>query len=330
MRIRCDLLLILVGLFVGCDSKNQATSNSTETAPADGPRIALLMKARTNPFFDKMAAGAERKAKELHVNLEVLAIDKETDSEKQAAQVETVTSKGVQAILIAPADSKAIIAPLLQAQQRGIKIINLDNRINADEAKKAGLKIEAFIGPNNVAGAHKSAAAMIEKIEKDPSVAVSSASRQVAMLEGIRGVDNAEARKKGFQEAVDATRGRVQIVAMDTGEWMTEPAQKKMESILNAHPDLKGVFCANDMMALGVIQAVASAGKTGKIIVASYDNLDAARQAIKAGSLYATIEQHPDKMGELGVEFALKAISGENIPAEIPVPTDLVMAKDLQ
>ena len=91
---------------------------------------------------------------------------------------------------------------------------------------------------------------------------------------------------------------------MESGEWMTEPAQNKMEGILSNHPKLRGVFCANDMMAFGAIQAIASADRKDPIVVAGYDDLDAARDAIDAGTLYATVEQHPDIMGILAVEYA--------------------------
>ncbi len=321
MRLRMLLAIGMLAWVSGC--RNDGTPGGTSGAHSGrsgATRIALLMKARTNPFFDRMAAGAERLAREQGVDLTVLAIDKETDAAKQADQVETVIAQGVAAILIAPVDSKAIIQPLLQAQARGIRILNLDNRIDPAAASAAGLQIAAFIGPDNVEGARKSAGAMIEKIGGEG---------EVAMLEGIRGVDNAEARKKGFQLAVESANGKVKVVAMDSGEWMTEPAQKKMEAILNSHPNLKGVFCANDMMALGVIQAIASAGKTGQIVVSAYDNLEPARQAIKAGSLYATVEQHPDRMGELGVETALKVIRGETVPPVVPVPTDLITTANL-
>jgi ribose transport system substrate-binding protein len=117
---------------------------------------------------------------------------------------------------------------------------------------------------------------------------------------------------------------------MDTGEWMTEPALRKMEGILNQHPELKGVFCANDMMALGAIKAIDAAGKTGKIVVTAYDNLQSAQEAIKAGALYATIEQHPDRMGELGVEYALKLFKGESLPPIVPVETDLITLETLK
>lgn len=306
-------------VLAGCRQEGQPSST---TRPAGSAlRVTLLMKARTNPFFEKMAAGAEKAAREYGVQLDVMAVDKETDTAGQAAHVETAIGKGSKVILVAPADSKAIIAPLLNAQARGIKIINLDNRIDAAAARDAGLTIETFIGPDNAEGARKSTEALIAKIGGEG---------QLAMLEGIRGVDNAEARKRGFEQAVKATDGKVTVAAMDTAEWATEPALKKMESILNTNPDLKGVFCANDMMALGAIQAIASAGRTGKVFVAGYDSLSAAREAIRAGTLHATIEQHPDKMGYLGVEAALAVAKGLSLPPETPVPTDLVTAENVQ
>ncbi len=317
-------ILTLTALFsAGCSEKN---SGASTTQPAHArPRIALSMKSRQNPFFARMAEGAEAAAKRENVDLELVATDKETDTEKQTAQVETLISKGVDAILMTPVDSKAIVAPLLQAQARGIKIINLDNRIDQEAAEQAGLKIESFIGPDNVDGARKSTRAMIEKIGKEGG--------KIAMLEGVRGADNAEQRKKGFNEAVQQAKAegyKIEVVAMDTGEWMTEPALRKMEGILNQHPDLKGVFCANDNMALGAIQAIASAGKTGQIVVTAYDNLEAAQEAIKAGKLYATIEQHPSLMGQLGVEYAVRMLKGEQIPAIVQVQTDLVTAAELK
>jgi ribose transport system substrate-binding protein len=290
-------------------------------ASAGKPRIALVMKARTNPFFARMEAGARAAAEKLGAELTVLAIDKETDAEKQAAHVETAISQGVQAILIAPADSRAIITPLLQAQREGIVIVNLDNRIDPQEAANAGLKIATFVGPDNEEGARKSTAALIEKIGGEG---------EVALLEGIRGVDNAEARKRGFFKAVETTQGKVKVVAQDTADWASEPAQGKMEGFLVSHPMLDGVFCANDMMALGAIAAIKSAGKAGQIVVTAYDNIAAAQDAMRAGDLYATIEQHPHMMGERGVEYALKALKGESVPAQVPVPTDLITRADLK
>lgn len=310
-------------LLAGCSKKE--TASGTATPSGAKPRIALSMKSRQNPFFARMEEGAKRAAERLGVDLECVATDTETDTEKQASQVETLIGKHVDMIVMTPVDSKAIVVPLMEAQRQGIKIINIDNRIDPEAVERAGLKLATFIGPDNVAGARKSALAMIHKLGK--------AGGPIAMLEGVRGANNAEQRKQGFEEAVKAAQAdgyKIEVVAMDSGEWMTEPALKKMEGILNQHPDLKGLFCANDMMALGAIQAIASAGKTEQIVVTAYDNLEAAQAAIKAGKLYATIEQHPDRMGEMGVEYALKVLKGETLLPVIPVETDLVTAETLK
>ena len=159
-------------------------------------------------------------------------------------------------VWIAVVAAGGMMTPLLQAQARGIQIINLDNRIDADAARQAGLKIATFIGPDNVEGARKSAAAMIEKIDSLGNP-VSSASREVAMLEGIRGVSNAEARKRGFQQAIlhdideglDDSRGPF-APTLNTGE------------IGNGHlPCLK--WCAEDIgrgysVHDGIVNAIAT------------------------------------------------------------------------
>lgn len=302
-----------------------AMSGCNDSGSTDGgaakPRLALIMKARTNPFFKRMEEGARKAADELGADLKVWDLEKETDVAQQAAAVETAISQGVKAIIVAPADSKAVVAPLLQAQREGIKIINIDNRIDSATATQAGLKIATYIGPNNEEGARKSTAAMIEAIGGEGAV---------AMLEGIRGVDNADARKRGFLEAVEATGGKVEVVAMDTAEWATEPAQQKMEGFLSNHPEIKGVFCANDNMAFGAMKAIESAGKTDQIVVTAYDNLAEIHGPIREGKVHATIEQHPDKMGAMGVEYALKVLRGEEIEDEIEVPTDLITKADLE
>ncbi|MBN1346747.1 MAG: substrate-binding domain-containing protein [Phycisphaerae bacterium] len=305
--------------WLGCGREDRPAAGGKPAS--EKPRIALIMKARTNPFFHTMEVGAVRAAKKNDVDLLVMSVDRETDFAKQGGLVENAISQGVDAILIAPADSKAIVSALLDAQNKGIKIVNLDNRIDAEAAKTAGLKIEAFIGPDNADGAYKATQYLLSLM---------GGKGKVAMLEGIRGVDNAEQRKAGFAKAVAETQGKVQCVASESADWMTEPAQRKMEGILARFPDLSGVFCANDSMALGAIQAILTAGKGGKIAIVSYDNLKAAQDAIKAGNLHGTIEQHPDVMGEKGVEVAIKIVRGETVPKEIPIGTDLVTAETLK
>jgi ribose transport system substrate-binding protein len=312
-------------LLIACGGKPEqgAKSETGGKKPAQPAKahIALIMKAISNPFFKTMNDGARSAATKLSVRLTCLSTTKETDFEQQAQYVENMAAQNVSAIVIAPADSKAIVSPLLEAQKKGIKIINIDNRIDTATAQSAGLKILAFIGPNNAEGAEKSTDYLIKMI---------GGKGKVAMLEGIRGVSNAEARKQGFLRAVAKTNGAVTVGAMETAEWATDMGEKKMSGILARIPDLAGVFCANDNMAFGAMAAIESAGRTGKVRVTAYDNLKAAQDAIREGKLDATIEQHPDLMGAMGVENALKAIAGQAIPPQIAVPTDLITAETLK
>jgi len=319
------LACVTIGAW-GCRQKDDSGSSAGPTTrpsaakAAAGTKVALIMKARTNPFFAKMEEGARRAAEKLNVDLSVLSIDRETDYEKQAAQVEAAVAQGVKAILIAPADSKGIVAPLRRAQDRGVLIVNLDNRIDAGAAQQAGLRILTFIGPDNAEGAEKATLELIRRM---------GGKGKIAMLEGILGADNAKQRQAGFMKAL-LGHPEVQLADSTVANWDIAQGQQKMEALLGRFNDLAGVFCANDNMALGAIQAIESAGRTGKVLVAAYDNIEAAQRAIRDGKLVATIEQHPDLMGEWGVASAVKALAGESVAAEIAVPTDLVTKETLE
>jgi len=316
----CLVIGFLTGVVLpGCDRSGPQAGG--DKGRSKRPRIALIMKARTNPFFHTMEVGATQAAKELNVDLMVASVDLETDFAKQAGLVENAISQGAEAILIAPADSKAIVTSLLDAQHKGIRIINLDNRIDRESAQKVGLKVESFVGPDNEEGAYKATKHLIARM---------GGAGKIALLAGIPGVDNAEQRKRGFLRAVDEVKDKVQLVASESADWMTEPAQRKMEGILSRHPDLNGVFAANDNMALGAIQAIETAGKAGRIVVVGYDNLKAAQDAIRAGKMHGTIEQHPDRMGYKAVEVAVDLLNGKDVPKEVPTPTDLITAETVK
>jgi ribose transport system substrate-binding protein len=281
--------------------------------PAKSYRIALVVKTRNNPFFDPMIKAAEAEAKALGVELEVQAPAQETDKERQFAMVQDLTAKGVDAILIAPADSKGIVPALKAAQDKNILVINLDNRVDTETASAAGLNLAAYVGADNEEGGKLAGQAMAEAL---------SGGGKVAVLEGIRGADNAEARKRGFQAGV---QGKLDIAASDTAEWDTQKAYAKFQSMLAANPDLKGLFCANDKMALGALKAISEAGKKGTFTVIGYDNIPDVRPYLQSGEMHATIEQHPDLMGKYGVRAATGILEGK-LPKgrEFLVPLEVI------
>jgi len=285
-----------------------------DLAPSEPYRIALIMKTMSNPFFQTMGEGAEAEAEALGVELITTAAPKETSDEKQAGLVENAIASGVDAIVIAPADSKTLVPALLKANAAGIPVINVDNRPDRATVATAELAVVTFIGPDNAEGAEKACAHLFESM---------GGAGKVAMLEGIRGVDNAERRKLGFERALAANEG-MELVDSQSANWELEQGESVFANMLTANPEIKGLFCANDMMALGALRAIESSGKSGEILVAAYDNLDEVQPQIASGELLCTVEQHPDLMGAYGVRCAVALLEGNEIPVDIAVPTDLV------
>ena len=310
--------MIGAALAAGCKSEPQPGGKQKV-------RVGLIYKATTNPFFQAMEKGARGKAKELGAGIEVSGIESESDADKQADLVRIMLNRQVQAIIIAPASSVGIVTPLVRAQEAKVPIINIDNRINKEEAAKQGLKVATFIGPDNFEGAKKVGAYGCDLIKKKLGEGKKG---KVIVLRGIDGVENAEARRRGFEAAVQ--EAGLEIAASQSAEWDTAKAQTAASAMLSANPDTAGILCANDKMALGAIAAVRARGDIGKVVVVGYDNIDLARDAMKRGEMQATVEQNPAMMGSLGVECALKALKGEALPEVTPVPTQLITAEDVK
>ena len=284
-------------------------TSASKVAPKKSYKIGLVMKTLSNPFFVSMANGAKKAQKEFGIKLDIKVGKEETSIDEQIAIVEDMIVKKMDAICIAPGGSKEIVPVLKKAQKAGIVIINIDNRVDAGAAKAAGLKPVPYVGASNLDGGYM-AGKYLSKMLKGKG--------KVAIIEGIQGVDNAEARKNGAKKALGESKG-IKIVSSQTANWKTEEALNVMTNILQANPDLKGVFAANDMMAFGAIQAIQAKGLTGKILVAGYDALDQAKQYIKSHKMISTVDQKPDDQGYYGVKFAVDALNNKKIPMEFMV-----------
>lgn len=272
--------------------------------------IGFAMKTLTNPFFIMMEEGIRRAEKELGVKVIVQAAESETSIEQLVGIVENMIIRGdIDAICVTPSGSTEIIPTFLKANQAGKPIIDVDVEVDQDAAKEAGLEYY-YVGANNFDGGYMAGKALADAL---------GGKGKVAILEGIPGVDNGEKRKAGALAAF-AEYPEIKVVASQTANWETEQALNVFTNILQANPDLNGVFCANDMMAFGAINAIEAAGKDGKVLVTSYDALDAAKVAIKNGSMLSTVDQRPDLMGYYAVKFAVDLLKGEEVPNRYMVP----------
>lgn len=295
----------------GC---GRAENSEKERGPGGKPKIALVMKSLANEFFSTMAEGAKKhqSANAATYDLIVNGIKNETDLGEQVNLVEQMIAQRVNAIVIAPADSKALVTVLRHAKDAGILVINIDNKLDADVLKQAGLTVP-FVGPDNREGARKVGEALAKKLK---------AGDEVAIVEGIPTAFNGQQRRLGFEDAMK-TAG-MKIVSVQSGLWEIEKANAVAAGILSEHPQLKAILCANDNMALGAVAAVQSAGKSGAVLVVGFDNISAIKPMLEKGQVVATADQHADKLAVFGIEAALKILKGEAPPADQTTAVDLI------
>ncbi|EMI16751.1 ribose ABC transporter periplasmic binding protein [Rhodopirellula maiorica SM1] len=321
MNVRHFILLLSLLTLVGCNSSS-STPEDQQAAGTDNekPRVALIMKSLANEFFSTMADGAtEHQAEHSDdYDLVVNGIKDERDLSRQVSLVEEMVASGVDAIVIAPADSKALVPALRRASQAGVVVINIDNRLDADVLEQEQITIP-FVGPDNMAGAKKVGDHLAAKLEKGDKVAI---------LEGIRTSFNAQQRLKGFQAAMQDAG--LEIVDSQTAEWEMSKANTIASSMLSEHPEIKAILAANDSMALGAIAAVKSAGRDGEVMIVGFDNITAIQEAIKQGKVLATADQHGDQLAVFGIEAALKQLQEPySATADVETPVDLVTKESL-
>jgi ribose transport system substrate-binding protein len=250
-----------------------------------------------------MQKGAEEHAaKRGDLSLSVVGIQNETDIDNQVAAVEKCVTQQAKAVVIAPADSRALIAPIKRAVDAGVKVVNIDVQLDEGAMKAAGIGDKVpFVGPDNREGAKQSGMELAKAVGKDA---------EVVILEGNPGAANAAQRKAGFEDAIKA--GGLKLVDSKTAHWETDEAHTVFGNMLTGHPNIKGVLAGNDNMALGALKAIEEQGKKDQIKVAAFDNIPAIAQYVKDGTVVSTLDQYGAQQASNGIDYAMKMIAGEN------------------
>ncbi len=293
-------LCLCVGMFalVGCDSSSKKVSKAD---------IGLSVSTQNNPFFVTLVEGAEKAAKDAGVELTV--VDAGDDATKQVSDIEDLVSKNIKVLIVNPVDSDAVSGAVQDAIDAGVKVIAVDRVVN-------DVDVDCTIASDNVLGAKLATEYLVEKLGKKA---------KVAELVGVSGASAAIDRSEGFHKVADK---KLKVVASQTADFDRAKGMEVMENILQKNGKIKGVFAANDEMALGAVEAIDGAGK--KIMVVGFDATDDAIEAIKKGKMAATIAQQPDLIGATGVENAVKLMNDEKIEKNIPVEVKLVTKDTLK
>lgn len=298
-----------------CSQEAPAPSGEGASGSSDKPVVALVMKSLANEFFKTMADGAEAHHATHSADYELIVngIRNETDLTAQVNLVEQMVSRGANAIVIAPADSKALVPALKRAVDAGVVVVNIDNQLDAEVLAEAGLKIP-FVGPDNREGAKKVGDVVASKLQ---------AGDEVAIIEGVPTAFNGIQRRLGFEDAMK--QGGMKVVSTQSGSWEMAKANTVAAAILSEHPSVKALLCANDSMALGAVQAVKAAGMEGKVLVAGFDNISAVKDLIESGAMVATADQHGDQLAVFGIEAALQILGKQAAPEDRKTAVDLIV-----
>ncbi len=313
-----ERLAMLLKVFVGLALV--FTLTAAPAIAADKPVVGLVMKSLANEFFKTMEEGARKFAKEDGTfKLIPVGMNSETDIDTQVSAMENFVTQKVDLICLAPADSVGMVVSVKKALDAGITVVNFDVTLDKKALKKAGLPEDfLFVGPDNAAGAELVGDHLGQKLGEGGKVII---------IEGNPGADNAKQRKEGFMRSVK--KHKLNLLTSRTAHWETEEANTLMTNLLTIHPDVQGIMCANDSMALGVEKAIASAGKTGQIDIIGFDNIGAVQKLIKQGKVLATIDQFGPEMAANAIKIGMRIMKGEKLTGWQKTPIKLITKADL-
>lgn len=290
---------------VAIDGEGESKETSSSESESGSGSVGLAISTLNNPFFVKLAEGAEAAADEAGVKL--ITVDAGDDAAKQTSDVEDLISKNVSVLIVNPVDSDAIAPAVKDAVSKGLKVISVDRVVN-------GVDVDCQIASDNVAGAEMATEYLAELVGEGA---------KVAELQGVPGASATIDRGEGFHNVADQ---KLDVVSSQTANFNRAEGMTVMENVLQSASDVKGVFAHNDEMALGALEAVA--GKDIQIV--GFDATDDAVAAVKDGKMAATVAQQPDKMGETAVNTAISLINGEDVEKSIPVEVTLITKENAE
>jgi len=277
--IKKGLLIILIGVLL------IAISSFGIFAQEESKTIAVIVPPVENPFFGTMQVIAAAKAEEL--GYKTIKLVHDDDANKQMELFETVIAQGVVAIILDNAGADATVAAVQKAKDAGIGCFLVDREIT-----KEGVAISQIIS-NNYQGATILAEYFVELMGEDG---------KYVELTGRDTDTNAHIRSQGYHDVLDQIPG-MEMVAQQTANWSQTEAYSVMETLLQQNPEIKGVICGNDTMALGAQAALLTAGRADVICV-GFDGSDDAIESIMKGELKATSLQ---PVAEMATQAAIQA-----------------------
>jgi ribose transport system substrate-binding protein len=270
-------------------------------------KIAFFVKNVTNPFWKACRIGAEKAAKQLNVDLEVVAPTKPDNIEEQTRLVEDWIVKKPDAFVFVPVDYKALVPSIQKANKAGIPIINYNN-------KMTDIEKVTFIGSDDEVFQYEICKYLFNSL---------GGKGKVVHIDGVPAAITAQMRKKGFERAMKEFPN-MELLVSQPGQYRRLPAQQVFENLMQRFPQIDAVVSANDDMAVGIVEALHAAGRGGKTKVIGIDGIPDAMQAIADGKMFATADFSGHDQSYLAVEAAVRHLRGQQVPKEIYLPVFII------
>lgn len=298
--IRLCYLLLMFGLLLSCNKEKDNSQNQSK-------KVAVVISTLNNPWFVVLAETAANQATEL--GYEATIFDSQNNTALETDHFENAIASGYEAILFNPTDADGSIANVRLAKKAGIPVFCMDREVNATDAATSQILSDSYAGCVAI-GKY-----FVEKLNKR--------GKYVEIL-GLVGDNNTWSRSKGFHSVVDHYP-ELQMVAQQSADFDRNKALEVMESILQVHPDINGVFCGNDGMAMGVYQALIAAGKAEDIMVFGFDGAADVINSIQEKKILATGMQFPKLMAKTAATYAHEYFNGKrDFAQKVPVAVEMV------
>lgn len=317
------LFLAAIVLLSGCH--NQDVGNGTD----GGQVVLLLLKNQSNPFFQDIAKGTQAEFANVPrgIRLEVRSGADEGDTTTQRQVLDEFYSQFVsgrstpllRGVILTPAASGSeLTRQIKQIRDKNIPVIILDTRIENRALKEAETDYDAFIASSNRDGAASAADLIVTHLSQGGNILV---------LNGVEGQETARERRAGFSEEIVKKSREMNItynIEERTANWQRAEARRTVDSFLAFGKRFDAVFGANDLMALGAVDALGGRMGGGSVVVVGFDAIPEAREAVAKGVLLATMAQNPGEMGRRGVRSLLQLWSKAPIEKDQLIPVDIV------
>lgn len=291
-----------------------ASASGSLFAAEKKSQIAVSLLTLANPFFRDLGDAMKEEAAKHGMEVSVMSGD--FDAARQRDQVADFIVRKVAAIVLSPCDSKAVGTSIAAANKAGIPVFTVDI------AALGGGKVVSHVATDNLGGGRLAAQAMVEALGGRGKVAILDHPVIESVMLRTKGFDEELARLKK-EKGVN-----IEVVARLPGGGAKDKSFKAAEDLLQAHPDLNGIFAINDPSALGAVAALEKAGRLKQVKVVGFDGMPEGKTAIRNGQIYADPIQFPDRIGRTAVQSIKKYLDGDDVPAQVLIPTALYRKAD--